>query len=257
MDSFKKHVLDRWILSKLNNLISDVTERLDNYDITGAARLIDDFVINDLSLWYIRRSRKRFQNPVNDVELEQATSVLGFVIIARLIAPFTPFISDYIYQELGNESSVHLAEWPEPDEKLIDEVLEVEMEKIRKIVKVGLRLRDRAGIKVRQPLLKLEINDQKLKGKEGLLQLIKEELNIKEVKIVEKPTEGENWIKEQEGELEMSLNTEITPELKEEGIVREVIRGIQDLRKKTRCLPENMIEVYFQAPDSVQQSNKE
>jgi len=243
-----KHVLDRWILSKLNNLISDVTERLDNYDITGAARLIDDFVINDLSLWYIRRSRKRFQNPVNDVELEQATSVLGFVIdnIARLIAPFTPFISDYIYQELGNESSVHLAEWPEPDEKLIDEVLEVEMEKIRKIVKVGLRLRDRAGIKVRQPLLKLEINDQKLKGKEGLLQLIKEELNIKEVKIVEKPTEGENWIKEQEGELEMSLNTEITPELKEEGIVREVIRGIQDLRKKTRCLPENMIEVYFQ-----------
>jgi isoleucyl-tRNA synthetase len=242
-----KHILDRWILSKLNNLISDVTERLDKYDITGAAREIEDFVIDDLSLWYIRRSRKRFQRPENEKELEEASRILGNVLLTtvKLAAPFVPFLTENIYEDFKNKESVHLEEWPKPQKGLIDKNLEEKMEIVREIVKIGLRLRDKAGIKVRQPLASLKIQNSKSKIQEELLELIKEELNIKEIEFVDQITKEKGWIEETEGEIKMALYIEISPELKKEGILREIIRLIQDARKKTGCKPEDKIEIFF------------
>jgi len=234
-----KNVLDRWILSKLNRLVQNTTEDLDKYDITSSARSIDDFVINDLSLWYVRRSRKRFQKPESKKELEEASSVLGytFFIVTRLIAPFTPFISEEIYLELTDEElkqSVHLEDWPKMDEKFIDNELEEKMNITRGIVSTGLKLRSEKGIKVRQPLNSLEIRSEKL-GQE-LLNLIQEELNVKNIEFKEDVVKGDGW--------KLKYDLKITAELRDEGVIREVMRGIQGMRKKAGCKPEDKITIY-------------
>ncbi|MDD2655035.1 MAG: class I tRNA ligase family protein, partial [Candidatus Omnitrophica bacterium] len=213
------NVLDRWIVSRLNRLIAEVTKKLDTYDVTGAARAIEDFTVNDLSLWYIRRSRKRFS---------EAQGTLSFVLLtlSRLTAPFIPFLSEEIYRclTLKVKQSVHLADWPKTDLKLINKKLELEMEKAREIVALALAERAKAGIKVRQPLQKLEITE---KINKDLLILIKDEINVKEIA----PGKA------------LKLDIEITPELKEEGMVREIIRQIQDMRKKAGLTPKDKILV--------------
>ncbi len=248
-------LLDKWIISKTNKLISEVTVRVDSYDITGAARQIEDFVVNDLSLWYVRRSRKRFQNPVNEIDFGWAKQTLEYVLetVAKLSAPFVPFLSDYIYQKTSDsKKSVHLEDWPEADTSLIDKELEKVMMWAREIVALGLRAREKAGIKVRQPLLIIEIGTPKIEIAPEILDIIKEELNIKEIKLVEKPTQGENWIREEEGEQFVNLFTLITSDLRKEGIVRELIRMIQDLRKKQEYKPEDMINLYIECPEDIE-----
>ncbi|MCD6410360.1 class I tRNA ligase family protein [bacterium] len=248
-------LLDKWIISKTNKLISEVTVRVDSYDITGAARQIEDFVVNDLSLWYVRRSRKRFQNPVNEIDFGWAKQTLEYVLetVAKLSAPFVPFLSDYIYQKTSDsKKSVHLEDWPEADTSLIDKELEKVMMWAREIVALGLRVREKAGIKVRQPLLIIEIRTPKIEIAPEILDIIKEELNIKEIKLVEKPTQGENWIREEEGEQFVNLFTLITSDLRKEGIVRELIRMIQDLRKKQEYKPEDMINLYIECPEDIE-----
>ena len=217
-----KNILDKWILSRLNGLIEQVTQKLDKYDVTGAARAIENFVINDLSLWYIRRSRKRFV---------QAAPTLRFVLLtlSKLTAPFVPFLSEEIYSkliEVSPRSSVHLADWPKADKKLINEKLEQKMEKVRKIVTLALAERAKAGIKVRQPLRELTIKER---IDEDLLNLVREEVNVKRITI------GKSF----------KLDTEITPELKEEGIIRDVIRQIQAMRKKAGLKPKDRILVRY------------
>ena len=216
------NILDKWIISKLNGLIREVTQKIDKYDITTAARAIENFTVNDLSLWYIRRSRKRFG---------EAQSTLSFVLLtlAKLTAPFVPFLSEEVYSkliEVKHRTSVHLADWPEVDNKLIDKKLEQEMAKVREIVASALSERAKAGIKVRQPLQGLQVKD---KISKELLELIKEEINVKEISFGK----------------DLKLNTEITPELKKEGTVREVIRQIQEMRKKTGLKPQDKISVWY------------
>jgi len=231
-----KNLLDRWIISKLNNLIWQTSQKLDNYDVTGAAREIEKFVVEDLSLWYIRRSRKRFQKPETKKEKFEAIKTLETVLLnlAKVTAPFIPFLSEKIYQSLDhNKESLHLEDWPKVNKKEIDLQLEKEMEKVRELSSLGLMERAKAGIKVRQPLLKLKIKNEKLKIKKELLNLIKEELNVKEIVFDSK-------IKK-----EVELDTKITPQLQEEGIIREVIRQIQDMRKKAKFSPQDRIFVRF------------
>ena len=224
-----KNVLDVWIISRLNEIIQEVTQRLDKYDVTGAARTIENFVVNDLSLWYIRRSRKRFKEA-------SATLALVLQTVSKLTAPFIPFLSEEIYSCLtwNVKQSVHLEDWPKADKKLIDKKLNQKMEKVREMVTLALAERAKAGIKVRQPLKELRIKNYELRKEKELLELIKEEINIKKI------TFGKS----------LKLDTKITPELKEEGMVRDVIRQIQEMRKKAGLKPKDKISVqYFGTPE--------
>ena len=219
------NVLDKWIISRLNSSIQEATQKLDKYDVTGAARAIEDFAVNDLSLWYIRRSRKRFLEAQNTLSLSLST-------LSKLTAPFIPFLSEEIFKKLGKartSSSVHLEDWPKVDLKLINKKLEQEMVKVREVVALALAERAKAGIKVRQPLQELQITD---KISKDLLGLIKEEVNVKKI----------NFGKE------LKLDIKITPELKEEGTVREIIRQIQEMRKKAGLKPQDKILIQYAAP---------
>lgn len=234
-----QNLLDKWILSRLNNLIQTTTDKLQKYNITGAARGIESFVINDVSLWYIRRSRRRFQKPKTKKELKEASQTLRFLLLtlSKLTAPFIPFLSEEIYQRIKGsrlkiKNSVHLEDWPKADKNLIDKKLEKEMEEVRKIVALTLAKRAKAKIKVRQPLQKLKIKKLKFKIPKELANLIKEEANIKKIFIDPK-------IKK-----EIELDTTITPELKEEGIIKEIIRQIQEMRKAANLKPKDNILVY-------------
>jgi isoleucyl-tRNA synthetase len=211
-----ENILDKWILSKLNLLIKDLTDFLDGYDITAAGRKISDF-INDLSTWYLRRSRERFKG----AEAEMALNTLGFVLLetSKLFAPFAPFLAEKIYRESGGEKdSVHLEDWPGVEKKLIDEKVMENMELTRKIVSLALEERANVKIPVRQVLQGITVNGAKL-NKE-YLELIKDEVNVKEIKFGSEKT------------LSVILNTEITPELRREGIMREIVRQVNALRKE-------------------------
>jgi len=248
-----KFLLDRWVLSKLNGLVGETTKKLDDYDITGAARAIETFVINNLSLWYIRRSRKRFQKPDNGKELEEASATLYYVLfsLAKLTAPFAPFVSEEIYRGLSSAQSVHLKNWPRVRKEFIDKEIEKGMEVVRRVVALGLKIRSDQGIKVRQPLLKLKIQILNVKSpkfkinNKEFIELIKEELNVKEVEVVETITKENGWIVGEDENLKVALNTKITVELKEEGMVRETVRQIQQMRKSAGLKPEDKIAVYY------------
>ena len=126
--------MDRWVIFRLNELIQETTDMLDKYDVTGAARAIEDFIVNDVSLWYIRRSRKRFN---------EAAGTMSFVLkrVLKLTAPFTPFLSEEIYRRCalpGSARSVHLENWPKADKKLINKKLNKKMVKVREIVALAL-----------------------------------------------------------------------------------------------------------------------
>src|SRR3989338_3416361 len=170
-------LLDKWVLSKFNGLVGEVTESLDQYDRTTASRVIEKFVVEDLSNWWLRRSRKR----------KEALGLLRFVLLelAKLLAPFTPFIAEDIHFRLhkGHKAgtlSVHLHDWPKADKKLVNKKLEGEMEEVRNIVTAGLALRKEKQMKVRQPLNLATIKRAK-KFPTDLEDLIKEELNVKQL----------------------------------------------------------------------------
>jgi len=222
------NVLDKWILSKIESLKKEITDGYNEYDLNKATHPIELF-INELSTWYLRRSRKRIKD--ND---KKAIKTLKYALLelSKISAPVTPFTADYIYRELkGKEESVHLESWPRVNEKLIDKKLEEDMKKVREICSLALQKRAESGIKVRQPLRELQILNYKFQNE--LLDLIKDEVNVKEIVINQKLKEG------------IVLDTKITPELKEEGEIREFIRQIQALRKKERLIPKDKIKVYF------------
>jgi len=234
-----KNILDRWILAKINLVIKKVTKGLDEYNIFSAARSLSEF-INELSTWYLRRSRERFKG--NDQkDKTQAVNTLGYCLLtlAKLLAPFTPFIAEELYQKIGKEKeSVHLEDWPKADK--FDEKIIKEMEDIRKVVELALAKRDEVGIKVRQPLQKLTIVRTPF-SKEGE-KLIKDEVNIKEIDYIEDKSLSVLGIKE--------LDTNISKELKEEGFYRELVRTINQLRKEAKLTIKDKVIVYYQT-DSV------
>jgi isoleucyl-tRNA synthetase len=205
------NILDKWIMARLHETAHIVTEGMDKYELHIATRPFNDF-IDDLSTWYLRRSRDRFKD--GDVQAIQTTKYI-LTELSKLLAPFMPFFAEDMYQRLGNTESVHLASWPAPQS--VDQKVIVEMKKTRDIVTFGLEARTRFSIKVRQPLAKLSVRE--LVSAE-FVELIKDEVNVKTV-VEDKEVKGE-----------VLLDHVITPELKEEGDVREFLRLVQDLRKE-------------------------
>ncbi len=227
-----KNLLDRWIVSELHKLIGEVDMNMQGYDLVKATRPFELFVDN-LSNWYIRRSRKRFWKSENDGDKNSAYETLHYVLVelAKTMAPFCPFIAEEIYKNLTGEESVHLVDFPMSNEKLIDEKLNTEMKKVRDVISEGLQQRALNKIKVRQPLsvasIKYVVDSMELK------EIIKEELNIKELLIDEKQEEN------------IKLDTNITPELKLEGQARELVRAIQEMRKEAGYEVNNRIQIGY------------
>lgn len=187
--------LDRWALSKLNNLIKGVREDMEVFDTTKAVRKIQEFVSEDLSNWYIRRSRRRFWDETLTDEKKAVYNTTNeiLVTIAKLTAPFAPYISEEIYRNLTGEESVHIAFFPEVDEALIDEKVEVKMDLVRAIVALGRGARESVKIKVRQPLQKVLVDGSYEATISDLVPLIKEELNVKEVEFAKNLAEYMNF----------------------------------------------------------------
>lgn len=235
-----ENVLDKWILAKLNILISVETENLEKYNLPGASRPITEF-INDLSTWYIRRSRDRFKSD-DEVDKISALATTMYVLteLAKVMAPFMPFIAETIWQKVtgnnfkGENSSVHLEKWPVARnmEHITHNILD-EMEQVRKIVELGLAKRDEAGIKVRQPLQELRIKNYELR--KDYESLLKDELNIKNI-ICEKGS----------GDITVELETMITDDLKLEGIKREIVRFVNSLRKEAGLSLDDKTEIYWE-----------
>ncbi len=219
-----ENVLDKWIMSRLSQTINEVTKGMDSYDMAEATRPIDPLV-DDLSTWYLRRSRERMKD--GDKE---AKTTLYFVLknIAKLLAPFAPFSAESIWLRLKNEKeaeSVHLIEWPK-GEKVSTEIIS-NMKIARDIVSVGLKERQIHNIPVRQPL-RSAVFGNKLDN--VYLEIIKDELNVKEIK---HDLHEENLI----------LDFEITEELKQEGQYRELVRALQDMRKDSGLIPSDVISL--------------
>jgi isoleucyl-tRNA synthetase len=242
------NVLDLWILNRLNETISIVTKALEAGELDKAVRPFMDFT-DDLSTWYIRRSRDRFKaladktakvDYPNDEDKDSALATTCFVLLttAKILAPFMPFLSEEIYSRVGGDlESVHLEEWPTAN--AVDSTSIGSMNIVRGISSKALEARMKVKINVRQPLAKLKVRDTNLKDLgASLIGLIKDEVNIKEVSF-------DSTIVN-----DIELDTVITPELKEEGIVRELIRIIQDLRKK-KGLTMNDRVVLFVGTDNV------
>lgn len=228
-------ILDQWIISRLNNLIKDVTITLDGYDTRAAIDHIKRFV-DDLSTWYIRRSRERVGFAAEDKEDKNAfynTSYEVLITLSKLLAPITPFLAESIFLNLTNKESVHLEFWPTFDNSRINNPLERQMEKIRKIVEVGHAKRKELAIKVRQPLAKAIITIKE--GEElidALNYLIKDELNVKNIEF-----------KVGDDEILVEFDAHLTENLIEEGRAREIIRMIQEERKRLGTAQDEQIDV--------------
>ena len=226
------NILDKWILARLNQLIEEVTENMDKYNLPKATRPIVEF-IDDLSTWYLRRSRDRFKGE-DETDKKAALATTGFVLteLSKVIAPFMPFLAEQVWQAVtghdfkDENKSVHLESWPIAEnrkQKIDDRKILDNMAMVRKIVEMALAKRDEAGIKIRQPLRNLEIRNWKL-GKENWDQylelLLKSEINVESVSYVSG-----------EGDLEVVLDTEINEDLKQKGIKRELVRAINNMRR--------------------------
>lgn len=226
-------VMDKWILSRLHSLIKTTTEYMDRYNLVKASRGLMEF-IDELSTWYLRRSRDRLRETNNP-----SVDVFGYVLVkvAQLFAPFTPFFSEVMWHNLISEdSSIHHSDWPQPDEALIHKTLEEKMMHVRKVVEKTHSLRSEAGIKVRQPLGKLTCYVTVSQPHDNLLDVLADEVNVKEIE----------W-KQSTETLKVELDTQLTEELKAEGEARELMRNIQKLRKKAGLQVGQ--EVTVQAPE--------
>jgi len=215
-----ENILDKWIVSELEMLVEEVDGSMEKYNLLKATRSFQGFVDN-LSNWYIRRSRKRFWKSENDDDKNNAYDTLYYILIklSKLMAPFAPFISEEIFKNLTDEESVHLTDFPHTEKELIDKKLNNAMQDVRKIVEIGLSARSENGIKVRQPLAGIKYSGSKLN--DALEEIIAEEVNIKQVDFA-----GES------DKISVQLDTVISEELKQEGSAREIIRQLQVMRKK-------------------------
>ncbi len=235
-----KNLLDKWLLSELNMLIRDVDLAMENYELNKAVRLFPQFVDN-LSNWYIRRSRRRFWKSESDEDKNNAYQTLWTVLteFSKVLAPFCPFISEEIYRNLTGEESVHLCDFPVADEKLIDEKLNANMGDLREIITLGLQDRAKNKIKVRQPLKRVFLGQKYMRVFEELINetewsnILTEELNVKGAEL---GTEIET----------ITVDIEVTPELRLEGQMRELIRHIQQARKEADFQIDDRIDVFYE-----------
>ena len=322
----KRPEIDHWILSCLNTLVKGVEAELDGYDPTRAGRLIDAFVNDDLSNWYVRLNRKRFWGKEMSEDKLSAYQTLYtcLMTVAKLLAPFAPFYADQLYKDLGGElDSVHLDKFPVADEALIDKDLEARMQMAQKITSMVLALRRKVNIKVRQPLQAImipAIDETQKKHIEAVKDLIMNEVNVKELRFVEGAgvlvkkvkcnfrtmgkkfgklmksvaaamdalsqeqiaeleqngtiaiaVEGQDitveavdvdiisedipgWLVANEGNLTVALEVELTEELKNEGMARELINRIQNIRKESGLEITDRINVEITPNDDVKKA---
>ncbi len=238
-----KNVLDEWIMVLLNNLVTTVTESLDSYDTVAAIEAIKDFV-TDFSTWYVRRSRDRVGPSATDEEDSNAfyeTTFEVLTVLCKLLAPIAPFISESIYKNLTGEESVHLADWPvmSSEFKVQRSKLIEEMKHVRKIVELGLAARKEKQIKVKQPLAKITVYPGKKEEKFNaeFNYLIMDELNVK--KIEHKEANADN-------ETRIELDIVLTDGLVAERQARELVRTIQEERKKVGTDLDEKIDLFME-----------
>ena len=318
--------LDKWIISRFNNLIRESRKHAEKFEMHKVARAIEDFIVEDLSNWYIRRSRKRLwvEEQTEDKLSAYSTMYEIFLELSKLLAPFTPFITEQIYQSLKTDNmpeSIHLCDYPTSNKAYIDEKLEKGMQLIIKLAEEGRTLRAKNNIKIRQPLSRLTLVTSKENQNliKDLLDLLKEEINIKEIKFSDKPEEfiskkaipnisklgpkykgktneiveiikkmkpeeitnkleknKEIVLKIDEMEIKLSredfdiieetkeniakadiedvtilLDTTITPELKAEGLAREIVRRIQSMRKELNLEIEDRIQTEIKTDKNI------
>ena len=306
--------IDKWLVSKYNKLVKDVTSFYEEYDLHKVVKALTSFVSEDLSNWYIRRNRKRFWGSQldNSKKCVYYTTYEVLKGLSKLIAPVTPFISEEIYQNLTGEESVHLADFPSYDESLINESIEKRMDLVRDLISLGRNVREEEKIKVRQPILEVVLDGKNKSILDGLEELIKEELNVKEIVFeddlskymnfkvkpnfkeagkvignkmkdfvkyldnlsdedIKRVNNRENLsfegikitfemldvkIESKEGmKVAMEdnnfiiLNTTLTEDLIKEGIAREVVSKVQNLRKEKDFDIENRIKLYYNSED--------
>jgi len=251
VESYKvssSNVLDQWILAKLNGLIDETTEAMNSYNLPKAVRPITAF-IDDFSTWYLRRSRDRFKEASEDKQLALVTMKFVLETLAKVMAPFMPFIAETLWQKVSghhfndNTKSVHLEEWPKSsnfsEENLDDQNMMLalaNMDTTRQVVALALAKRDEAGIKIRQPLQRLTVNNLQLTDE--YKELIKDELNVKEI-----------LCNKGDGDLTVKLDTNITPELAQEGLGRDLVRAINGLRKNAGLTIADTVTVYVSTTD--------
>lgn len=241
------HVLDQWILAKLNDLIRLVTSGMESYRLAAASRPILEFV-TELSQWYVRRSRDRFKGD-DQIDKAKASATLREVLLtlSKVMAPFTPFIAEKIYLELGGQlESVHLEMWPEAKEEKHHAAVMEHMVQARKVVEVGLALRSENKLKVRQPLHELKMNYEHFSRE--LLEMIADELNVKKVSFAEATTDA-GWAAKEDGKTKVWLNTTLDENLKKEGLTREIIRTINQMRKEQGLTINDEVKISYATAD--------
>ena len=235
--------LDLWIVSRVHKLRNEITENMDAYNIPRALEGVLPF-LDDASNWFVRRSRRRFWKSENGADKLQAYQTLHYVLsyLALILAPFVPFLAEELWDKMVGDSSVHLKDWPEAGE--IDESLLAEMAKVRGYVNEALALRAKNGVKIRQPLKEVVI-PHVASDLKWFVEILQEELNVKGVSyvVLEKDENGE--ILSHKPAEKVDFNFEITPELRAEGLMREIIRHIQASRKKAGLNVDDRIELNF------------
>ena len=275
--------LDRWVLSELNELVAEVDRCMEGYDPTNAGRRIQEFV-DRLSNWYVRRSRRRFWRPSSQTEGD-ADKLSGYVTlhtclvtVAKLMAPLAPFVSEEIYQNLvcsvdpDAPDSVHLADYPVADESLVDQELMEATRLAMRISSMGRAARSKSGLKVRQPLASAAIRTRTPSERAYVVQVrpqILDELNIKDIEILsddsalfrqaQEQAGGEtettvsvgNYTASLEAGYLVAVNGEITPELAEEGLARELVHRIQGLRRGANFEVTDHIETWYDGPEEL------
>jgi len=251
------HILDRWLYARFHKLLGEVTELMDNYELAKASRPFREF-IDDLSTWWLRRSRDRMKSE-NAFEKLDALKTLREVLIelSKMMAPFTPFITERVYLDLGGtKASVHLEKWQKPDTRLIDERLLADMELIREISSSTHETRSTSKIPVRQALAKLVVKFKdadtasRMARQNDLLTVLRDEVNVEEIEIETDGAIEEEWMTE--------LDIEITPELRRKGMRREFVRHVMNQRKDTGMTPQDTIKVHVsEMSDEIKQAIEE
>ena len=222
-----KNPLDKWIVSRVHELRNEITENMNVYNIPRALEGVLPF-LDDASNWFVRRSRRRFWKSENGTDKLQAYQTLHYVLsyLALILAPFVPFLAEELWGKMVGDGSVHLKDWPEAGE--IDESLLSEMAEVRGYVNEALALRAKNGVKIRQPLARVKV-PRNAKSFD-FTPILLEELNVKNVEF---GVEG------------VEFDFELTPELRAEGLMREIIRHIQAARKKADLNVDDRIELNF------------
>ncbi|MEK9173242.1 MAG: class I tRNA ligase family protein [Patescibacteria group bacterium] len=240
-----KNILDRWITARLEEATAAITKNFDRYQVREASLEIEKLV-DDLSRWYIRRSRRRLSAAAKGYggqagarDYEDCSRTLGYVLasISKMMAPLNPFFSEILWSVLGGKDSIHLEEWPKPRSVKNESRLIKEMEEVRRLATLGLAKRAEVGIRVRQPLstmkTRTKIVDKQLFG------ILADEVNVKRVVFDSKLKD------------EIELDVTITTELKEEGIIRELVRAVQDLRQKAGLEPKDKVVFMAEMPEGL------